>query len=153
MARTIRFEALYPYPREQVWVALTDPVAIGEWLMPNDFQPMVGHRFNFTTKPAPGFDGIVDAQVLEVQPPSRLVYSWKGGGIDTIVAWELAAEGDSTRLVMEQSGFTGIRGFMISKILGGGWKRMVQERLPAAAKRVIAGRYIADPAAPESQCS
>lgn len=153
MARKIRFEALYPYPREQVWVALTDPAAIAEWLMPNDFEPKVGHRFNFTTKPAPGFDGIVHAEVLEVKPPHRLAYSWKGGGIDTIVTWDLAAEGDNTRLIMEQAGFAGIRGFMISKILGAGWKRMVHERLPAAAARVIAGRYVADPDAPESQCS
>jgi hypothetical protein len=42
---------------------------------------------------------------------------------------------------------------MISKILGGGWKRMVHERLPAAAARVDAGRYVPDPGAPESQCS
>ncbi len=153
MARKIRFEAVYPYPREQVWVALTDPAAIAEWLMPNDFEPRVGHRFNFTTKPAPGFDGIVRSEVLEVKPPHRLVYSWKGGGIDTVVIWDLAAEGDNTRLTMEQAGFACIRGFMISKILGGGWKRMVHERLPAAAARVIDGRYVTDPDAPESRCS
>lgn len=152
MARKIRFEAVYPYPREQVWIALTDPVAMAEWLMPNDFVPTVGHRFNFRTKPAPGFDGVVHAEVLEVEPPARLSYSWLGGGIDTIVSWHLKEEAGNTRLVLEQSGFRGIKGFMISKILGGGWKRMVAERLPAAAGRVVGGTYVPDPGAPESQC-
>jgi uncharacterized protein YndB with AHSA1/START domain len=152
MARTLRFEALYPYAPEQVWVALTDPAAIGDWLMPNDFAAEVGHRFTMRTKPAPGFDGIVQCEVIELEPPRRLAYSWKGGGIDTIVSYVLAAEGANTRLVMEQSGFTGMRGLMVSKILSGGWKRMIAERLPAAAGRVAAGVYRADPAAPESQC-
>ena len=152
MARTLRFEALYPYAPEQVWVALTDPEAIGEWLMPNNFEPRVGHCFTFRTKPAPGFDGIVQCEVLELDPPERLAYSWKGGGIDTIVRYVLAAEGGNTRLVMEQSGFTGLKGFMVSKILGGGWKRMIAERLPAAAARVEGGRYRSAPDDPLSHC-
>jgi uncharacterized protein YndB with AHSA1/START domain len=152
MARTLRFEALYPYPPEQVWVALTDSQAISEWLMPNDFAPRIGHRFTFRTKPAPGFDGVVQCEVLELDPPARLAYSWKGGGIDTVVRYLLAAEGGNTRLVMEQSGFTGLKGFMVSKLLGGGWKRMIAERLPAAAARVEAGRYRSEPHDPLSRC-
>jgi len=144
MARTIRFEALYPYAPEQVWAALTDSQAIADWLMPNDFRAEVGHRFNFRTKPAPGFDGVVDCEVLEVDPPRRLAYSWKGGGIDTVVAYSLSAEADNTRLVMEQSGFTGLRGWMVSRILGGGWKKMIAVRLPEAAGRVADGQYRRD---------
>lgn len=152
MAKTLRFEAVYPYQPEQVWTALTDPAAIADWLMPNDFEARVGHRFTFRTKPAPGFDGIVQCEVLELNPPSRLAYSWKGGGIDTVVRYVLTREGDNTRLVMEQSGFTGLRGFMVSRILGGGWKRMIHERLPAAAARVEGGDYRADPDSPPSKC-
>lgn len=152
MAKKISFEAVYPYERDQVWVALTDPNAIAEWLMPNTFEPRVGHEFTFTTKPAPGFDGIVQAKVLTVDPPNRLEYSWKGGGIDTVVRWVLQAEGTSTRLFMEQDGFSGLKGFMISRLLAGGWKRMVHERLPAAVGRVSDGRYIPAPDDPLSQC-
>ena len=136
MARTLRFEALYPYAPEQVWTALTDPAAIADWLMPNDFEPALGHRFTFRTKPAPGFDGIVQCEVIELEAPARLAYSWKGGGIDTIVRYTLAAEGASTRLVMEQAGFTGLKGFMVSRLLGGGWKRIIGE----SARRRRAGR-------------
>ena len=133
MASKLRFEAVYAYSPDQVWVALTDPVAISEWLMPNDFRPVVGHRFTFRTKPAPGFDGIVQCKVLQADPPSRLAYSWTGGGIDTVVRYTLTPEGPSTRLVMEQDGFKGIRGFMISRLLGGGRIRVTelhQERNP-----------------------
>jgi uncharacterized protein YndB with AHSA1/START domain len=152
MARTLRFEALYPHRPELVWTALTDPEAIGDWLMPNDFRPEVGHLFTFRTKPAPGFDGIVHCEVLAVEPPRRLSYSWKGGGIDTVVTYSLAAEGANTRLVMEQSGFKGLRGFMVSRILGSGWKKIVGDYLRRAAGRVEGGRYHADPSAPAKDC-
>ena len=152
MARKIRFEAIYPYPPEQVWVALTNPVAMGEWLMPNDFAARIGHRFQFRTKPAPGFSGIVDCEVLELDRPRRLAFTWVGGGIDTVVTFTLSAHGDSTRLEMEQTGFKGPRGLMVSTILKGGWRRMVEARLQAAAARVADGIYRPDPGAPEAQC-
>jgi uncharacterized protein YndB with AHSA1/START domain len=152
MARKIRFEAIYPFQPEQVWVVLTDPVALGEWLMPNDFQPVIGHRFQFRTKPAPGFDGIVDCEVLELDPPRRLAFSWAGGGVDTVVTFNLAPHAASTRMVMEQTGFRGLRGLMVSAILKGGWRRMVEQRVPAAAGRVSDGVYHADPEALESHC-
>jgi len=137
----LSFEGLYPYPPEAVWAALTDPQAIADWLMPNDFAPVVGHRFTFRTAPRPGFDGVVQATVLEVAPPERLSYSWTGGGIDTVVCWRLVREGTNTRLFLEQDGFTGLRGFMVSRILGSGWKGIVAKRIPAAAARVADGVY------------
>src|SRR5689334_712217 len=143
MGAKLKFEAFYPFSPEDVWVALTDRTAMADWLMPNDFEPVVGHKFTFRTKPAPGFDGIVHCEVREVKKPSRVAYSWTGGGIDTIVSFDLAAEGEGTRVIMEQSGFTGIRGAMIKNILAGGWKRMVDERLPAAVGRVRGGVYAA----------
>jgi len=35
-----------PYPPEKIWRALTQPQLIADWLMQNDFAPVVGHRFN-----------------------------------------------------------------------------------------------------------
>ena len=150
MAKTIRFEAIYPFRPEQVWVVLTDPVALGEWLMPNDFQPEVGRRFQFRTRPAPGFDGVVDCQVLTLDAPRRLAFTWVGGGIDTVVTFDLHPEGASTRLVMEQTGFSGMRGLMISTILKGGWRRMIDQRLLAAAGRVSDGVNHTAPGTPEA---
>lgn len=50
-------------------------------------------------------------------------------------------EGGNTRLFMEQDGFTGLRGFMVSRILGSGWKGIVARKIPAAAARVGDGVY------------
>lgn len=141
MPRKIRFEAVYPYAPGDVWVALTDSEALADWLMPNDFVAKVGHRFNFRTKPAPGFDGIVHSEVLVLDPPKRMELSWKGGGIDTVVSFDLAPAGKGTRVTMEQSGFSGLRGMMVSNILRPGWKKMIETLLPAAAGRVKDGRY------------
>ncbi len=89
MNRDLHFEMQYPHPPEQVWRALTNSEALGQWLMLNDFKPVVGHRFQFRTKPAPGFDGIVQCEVMEIEPPARLVYTWTGGGVDTTLTWTL----------------------------------------------------------------
>ena len=37
----------------------TMPTDVYLWLMDNDFEPVVGHRFTFRTEPTRGFDGIV----------------------------------------------------------------------------------------------
>jgi uncharacterized protein YndB with AHSA1/START domain len=138
MTRNLRFEVFYEQPRERVWAALTNSDALAAWLMPNDFMPRLGHRFQFRTAPVERFkfDGIVSCEVLEIEPPSRLVYSWVGGGIDTRVAWTLQEQGKGTRLVLEHQGFRGVRGLLVSSILGKGWgSSILKVRLAA----VVAG--------------
>lgn len=109
MSRTIRREILIPQPREQVWQAITDSTTLAEWMYPNDFKPLVGHQFTFTVPPNPkvGFEGVViQCEVLECDPPSRLMHSWAGGAlVDTRVTYLLEPEGDNTRLIFEHSGF------------------------------------------------
>ena len=90
-------------------MALTDRAALAAWLMPNDFLPEVGHRFAFRTKPAPGFDGTVHCEVLTVDPPRELAYSWVGGGIDTVVRFTLAARGRRHPAGDGAERFTGLR--------------------------------------------
>ncbi|HWB10999.1 MAG TPA: SRPBCC domain-containing protein [Pirellulales bacterium] len=109
MTKAIRREVLIPQPREQVWRALTDRTALAEWMYPNDIEPRVGHHFTFQVPPNPkvGFDGlIVRCEVLECEPPDRLVFSWSAGGLgDSRVSFRLEAHGEGTRLLFEHSGF------------------------------------------------
>jgi uncharacterized protein YndB with AHSA1/START domain len=122
----------YPHPPGRVWEALTSSDALAAWLMPNDFKPVVGHRFTFRTKPAPGFDGIVRCEVLELDPPHRMVWSWAGGKIDTIVTFTLDETADAgTRLRMHQVGFHGLAAQLTRRILAGGWPGILRERLRA----------------------
>lgn len=142
MKHDLRFEELYPYPPERVWEAITDPEAISDWLMPTDFAPRVGHKFQFHTKPAPGFDGTVHCEVIELEPPRRLSYTWKGGGIDTVVTFTLEATAEGTRLILEHKGFRGMRATMVSLIMSSGWKnKILPKGLPAALSRYEGGVY------------
>jgi uncharacterized protein YndB with AHSA1/START domain len=126
----------YPHPVERVWEALTSSEALAAWLMPNDFKPVVGHRFTFRTRPAPGFDGIVRCKVLELDPPRRMVWSWAGGSIDTTVTFTLEETADGrTRLRMHQVGFHGLGAQLTRRILAGGYPRILGQRLPAYLDR------------------
>jgi uncharacterized protein YndB with AHSA1/START domain len=135
MKRDLHLEWTYPHAPEHVWQALTNADAMSQWLMPNDFLPVVGHHFRFRTKPAPGFDGIVQCEVLEVSPPKRLSYSWAGGGIDTKLTWTLTPVPEGTRVTLDHTGFEGLRGLLISRILGKGWGSKI---LPTNLSAVLA---------------
>ena len=110
MSRTIRREVRFPQQREQVWRALTNSAILAEWMFPNDFEPRVGRRFTFRVPPNPeaGFEGlVVECEVLECDPPSRLAFSWLAGGpvVDTRVSFRLEPDAGGTRLLLEHSGF------------------------------------------------
>ena len=135
MKRDLRFEVTYPHPPERVWHALTDAQAIAGWLMPNNFEPRVGHKFQFRTKPMPGWDGIVNCEVLECDPPRRLVYTWKST-LDTVLAITLEPVSGGTRLVLEHTGFRGVKPVLISLLMGSGWGRILRKYLPAVVERI-----------------
>jgi uncharacterized protein YndB with AHSA1/START domain len=110
-SRSIIIERLMPHPPAKVWRALTQAPLVGEWLMKNDLQPVVGHRFNFRAEPQGGWNGVTDCEVLEVEPLSRLVYTWKSSGeqaaagINSVVTWTLTPAEGGTQVRMEHSGF------------------------------------------------
>ena len=92
----IRIVRDYPQPPEQVWRALTDPTLIPRWTStgaggrPEGFAPVAGTKFRFVAKPKPGWNGVVDCEVLEVNEPSLLRYSWtgdSGGDVTQVPAW------------------------------------------------------------------
>ena len=104
--RSLVIEKELPHPPEKVWRALTEGALIKEWLMENDFQPVVGHKFQFRAKPMPNWNGIVDCEVLVVEPHKTLSYSWGSLGLGTTVVWTLAPTEGGTLVRMEQSGFS-----------------------------------------------
>jgi uncharacterized protein YndB with AHSA1/START domain len=103
--RTLVIERELPHPPEKIWRALTEGSLMEEWLMKNDFQPVVGHRFSFRATPVGGWSGVIDCEVLVVEPNVRLSYSWGTLGMGSVVAWMLTPTESGTHLRMEQSGF------------------------------------------------
>lgn len=105
--RSVIVERDFPYPPERVWRALTQPHLIEEWLMKNDFDPVVGHRFNLRGD----WGGVLDCEVLEVEPNQTLSYAWNFAhddpafDLESVVTFTLTPTGAGTRLRMEQAGF------------------------------------------------
>jgi uncharacterized protein YndB with AHSA1/START domain len=105
--RSVVVERELPHPPEKLWRALTQPHLIEEWLMKNDFSPVVGHRFNLRGE----WGGVLDCEVLEVEPNKMLSYTWNFAHADaaynlrSVVVFTLTPTGTGTRLRMEQSGF------------------------------------------------
>jgi uncharacterized protein YndB with AHSA1/START domain len=97
--RSVIIERDIPYPPEKIWRALTKPYLIEEWLLKNDFKPVVNHRFNLRAD-----WGVVDCRVLEVEANKTLSYTWQSYGLESVVTWTLTPTGTGTHLRMEHSG-------------------------------------------------
>jgi uncharacterized protein YndB with AHSA1/START domain len=98
--RTVVVERDIPYPPARIWRVLTQPHLIAEWLMQNDFKPVVGHSFNLRAD-----WGSVDCQVLTIEADKTLSYTWNAMGLESVVTWTLTPTRTGTHLRMEQTGF------------------------------------------------
>jgi uncharacterized protein YndB with AHSA1/START domain len=103
--RSVVMERVFAHAPEKVWRALTESPILAQWLMNNDFEPAVGRKFQFKHDPAPNWDGMIDCEVLVVDPLKRLSYSWGSMGLDSVVLFTLTPAEGGTHLRMEQSGF------------------------------------------------
>jgi uncharacterized protein YndB with AHSA1/START domain len=105
--KSVVVEREMPHPPEKLWRALTQPHLIAEWLMKNDFAPVVGHRFNLRGE----WGGVLDCEVLVVEPNKELAYTWNHAhddpafSLQSTVTFTLTPTAAGTRLRMEQAGF------------------------------------------------
>lgn len=133
----VRVEDFLPQPPAAVWRALTTPELLAQWLMPNDFAPVVGHRFQFRTEPIPAtrFSGVIACEVLELREPELLVISWADesaeNDMETTVTFRLVAHDGGTRLKVVQAGYRADHpGDQAARaIMGGGWGGRIVPRL------------------------
>ena len=109
MKNAIRRELRLAQPPDAVWRALTTSAALAEWMVPNDFEPRVGHRFTFRVPPKPKLESglVVHCEVLTCVPPRELVFTWVVENfLDTRVSYRLEPDGVGTRVLFEHTGFT-----------------------------------------------
>ena len=105
--RSVVIEREVPFPAEKLWRALTQPHLIEEWLMKNDFNPVVGHRFNLRGD----WGGVLDCEVLAVEPNRTLAYTWNfedeepAFNLRSVVTFTLTPTPTGTHLRVEQAGF------------------------------------------------
>lgn len=110
---------------EKAWAALTDSSKLAKWITENDFQPIVGHRFQFRHEPSEYWDGIVDGEVITVEPPNKLSYSWATGDEKHTVTWTIQDLGDGkVNLHLDQTGFSNVHGLEGAKY---GWSEWFEK--------------------------
>ena len=117
---------------EEVWEYLTKPELIEQWLMKTDFKPVLGQKFQFTftVKPGSKYEGVVNCEVLEIIPCSRLSYTWDGSlqdksrNFNSVVTWTLIPKNDGTELLLEHNGFEELEDIFNHE---GGWKSCLQK--------------------------
>jgi uncharacterized protein YndB with AHSA1/START domain len=132
----IAFEFDLRHPPERVWRALTEPALLSEWLLPVvGLELEKGREFALQAPPLPGWDGIVNCRLLDVEPMRRISYTWVVGDgvIDTVVTFTLAPTATGTRLSLVQSGFRADQ----KKNFGGaryGWRLMGERLLELLAR-------------------
>ncbi len=128
----------YPHSVDKLWHALTDPKLVPLWTStgrggrPEGFRAEVGNHFRFVGKPVPGWNGIVDCEVLAVEPPVMLRHTWKGEEREaSIVTWRIGPAPEGSRLTYDHTGFRGVDGIIMSKfVLGPIRRRMLRTGLP-----------------------
>lgn len=132
MQKEIKHQFTFTQPPEVVWDYLINPELLAQWLMPNDFKPIVGHKFQLGAKPKIplGFDGKIYCEVLEIIPNRKLVYSWKGGlskekpSLNSIVEWTLTPINEGTILTLEHKGFKVVKNYLAYIIMNKGWLKI-----------------------------
>ena len=103
---SISFEFDLHHSPEKVWRTLTDPALLAEWLLPVvDLKLEPGAAFAFKAQPQPGWDGIVNCRILEIEAHRKLSCAWVVGDMDTVVTFTLTPTASGTRLSLVQSGF------------------------------------------------
>jgi len=106
LAEAVVIERTFNAPVGRVWKALTDVDQIRQWYFDlKQFKPEVGFEFEF----------VVDhegnkyhhlCRITEVALEKTLAYTWryKGAPGDSLVTFELFADGDKTRLKLTHEG-------------------------------------------------
>lgn len=137
MAKYIQHQLFYPHPPELVWEYITDADLLAQWIMKNDFKPIVGHEFNFIAKPMPDmdFDGIFYCKVLEVVPYKKLSYSWNFGPgpgepvTESVVNWTLTPKDNGTELLLQHRDFKGTNFMAMFDSMNKGWLELINKML------------------------
>ncbi len=105
--QAIAFDFELQHSPQKVWRALTDSELLAQWLLPViNLKLELGAVFTLTAQPLPGWDGIVNCRVLEIEVQRKLSYAWVVGDMDTVVTFTLTPTPSGTHLSLVQSGFT-----------------------------------------------
>lgn len=125
MSLSLNMDYQFTTSVEKLWLALTDSNKLAKWIADNDFKPVVGHRFQFRHQPNEYWDGIVDSEVLIVDEPNLLSFTWAVGEEKHTVTLTVQDLGNGkVNLHLEQTGFTNEHGLAGAKY---GWMAWIDK--------------------------
>jgi uncharacterized protein YndB with AHSA1/START domain len=113
----LNLELFIAAPRERIFQALTDPAQAAKWWGRKDHYYFT--HFNMDVRPGGKWsmsgtsskngDIAVHGEFVEVNPPSRLAYTWQSNwmAVLTNVLWELDSHANGTLVKLTHSGFSG----------------------------------------------
>lgn len=107
---------------------------MAQWLMKNDFKPVLGYEFQFRTggKANLNFDGTFYCKVLNIEPLKTLSYSWNCGPgqgritLESVVTWRLEAKNNGTEVFLDHRGFNNAENLDMYHALLHGWLEKFQ---------------------------
>ena len=113
----LHLERVLPAPPERVFALSTEPQLLGQWWGPNGFSvpsvevdARVGGRYRIEMQPPSGDAFFLSGEFREVEPGSRLVYTFRWEPPDpddreTVVVLSLRTLGESTALTVDHGDF------------------------------------------------
>lgn len=113
----LRLKRFLPLPRTVVYRALTEPGELAKWWGPRgfsapsiEFDPQVGGSYRIAMQPPEGDRFYLSGEFREVDPPARLVFTFRWSPPDpddreTVVALSLQDQADGTELLLTHGGF------------------------------------------------
>jgi len=99
-AFAVVFHRYYPKPIEKVWAALTTPERLSDWLAQAEIESRPGGTMRLTWNGQYHMEG----RVIAWEPPHTFAWSWPLDDRETIVRFELQADGDGCLLTLTHSG-------------------------------------------------
>ena len=106
LAEAVVIERTFATPVARVWKALTDVGEMKQWYFDlKEFKPEVGFEFEFIVEHE-GMKYHHLCKITEVIPQRKLAYTWRYEGHEgnSLVTFELFAEGNKTQLKMTHEG-------------------------------------------------
>jgi uncharacterized protein YndB with AHSA1/START domain len=114
---TLDLDRMIPAPRERVFHACTDAADLAKWWGPHgftipevDFTPRVGAGYRLAMQPPDGELFHLAGEFRDVDPPNRLVFTFRWeppdpDDLENVVALDFLARDNSTELVLHQEPF------------------------------------------------
>ncbi|MDB5055449.1 MAG: hypothetical protein JWM44_3499 [Bacilli bacterium] len=103
----IKHQLILNAPIDKVWDAVATSKGLELWLMKNTFVPEIGTSFTMQSSPRGDFDGTIQCQVIALEKPHLLSFTWNGGPLtDLLVTIELKEKEGKTEFKLTHAGWS-----------------------------------------------